>query len=137
MIDLFGDALTTEMKKCSKCGEVKPISEFGKANGANYARPHCSDCERELGRIRKKLREENKHTMPDKDYQCPICGRTEEDVRAKGGRNSGTWCCDHDHSTNKFRGWICHSCNRALGAFNEDIGRMKRAMDYLQNGGKI
>ena len=36
---------------------------------------------------------------------CEICGR----VPKRGGLHQ-----DHDHKTNRTRGWLCHRCNRAL-----------------------
>jgi hypothetical protein len=41
-------------------------------------------------------------------------------------------CCDHDHSTGEFRGWLFPKCNRMLGAANDNITTMKRGMAYLQ-----
>ena len=38
---------------------------------------------------------------------------------------------DHDHITKKPRGWICRSCNLALGYLNDDIDRLTSAIKYL------
>ena len=39
---------------------------------------------------------------------------------------------DHDHVTKKFRGWLCHSCNRALGGFSDSVDILKKAIIYLK-----
>lgn len=38
---------------------------------------------------------------------------------------------DHDHRTNKFRGWICSGCNRGLGAFRDDPQALRTAAYYV------
>jgi transposase-like protein len=40
---------------------------------------------------------------------------------------------DHNHTTKQFRGYLCHSCNRTIGQLDEDISRLYRAIEYLQN----
>ena len=42
---------------------------------------------------------------------------------------------DHDHSTNQFRGWICSSCNAALGHVDDSIERLSQLIGYLRRGG--
>lgn len=50
---------------------------------------------------------------------CEICG---------GG---GRICFDHDHSNGKFRGWICHGCNSALGFARDSVQQLQKLIDYL------
>lgn len=52
---------------------------------------------------------------------CGLCG----DV-------TDVWCADHDHKTGKFRDMICHSCNKGLGNFRDDVGRLEKAIKYLK-----
>jgi len=116
-------------KECSKCNEFLPLESFSKASGGNYARPECRSCANDLARERRSLRE--LHGDAPEGYQCPICLGTEVDVRGKGGGTS-TWVVDHCHEVGDFRGWLCHSCNRAIGCFNDDVPRLKRAINYLR-----
>lgn len=45
---------------------------------------------------------------------------------------------DHDHKTNKFRGWLCTRCNVALGMAKDDIGILLLLIKYLEMyGGNI
>ena len=68
--------------------------------------------------------------MPDEDtYICPICLGNSEEVGDLQNRTA--WVLDHCHVTNKFRGWLCHKCNRALGNFNDNVDILKRAIKYL------
>src|ERR1019366_9392740 len=39
---------------------------------------------------------------------------------------------DHDHKTNRFRGWLCSSCNTSLGKFGDDLAGIQRAALYIQ-----
>ena len=117
-------------KICNKCGNDVPLSGYTNASGGNYLRSECKTCERELGKVRAQLRKEN--MLPDENYECPICNRSADEVSGSGGKKSGVWCCDHDHTTNKFRGWLCHSCNRALGNMKDDVDQLKRAIEYLE-----
>jgi hypothetical protein len=54
-----------------------------------------------------------------------------------GNKNTGKYekykiCLDHDHSTNEFRGWLCHKCNRALGLLGDKEENVKKLLNYLQ-----
>ena len=39
---------------------------------------------------------------------------------------------DHCHKTGKFRGWICSSCNSALGFAYDNINILKAMITYLE-----
>jgi len=55
---------------------------------------------------------------------CAICGVNP----AATGRQLAR---DHDHKTQRFRGWLCMSCNTGLGQFKDDRVLLMRAVAYL------
>lgn len=126
MNTLFGPE-EVDVKECSKCKKILPLSAFSNANGAKYPRAECKKCSNFLAR---QIDGYRKLPRP-KDYRCPICLRTEEQCVGLGG-NAGPWCIDHDHATGEFRGWLCHQCNRGLGFFKDDVAMFERAIAYLQ-----
>ncbi len=125
---LFGPE-KRELRKCSKCHQKLPLSEFSPSSGAKYLRAECRNCNNKLS---KETARHKKYIPKPKDHICPICLRTEEECLGLGGKTNGAWCLDHDHTTNEFRGWLCHQCNRGLGFFKDDVERLERAIRYLQ-----
>lgn len=117
-------------KLCVKCNNILPMEQFSNASGGRYKRSECRSCEKELGRVRKLIKK-SAPPVPE-NYSCPICNRSAAEVKGRGGKKSGEWCCDHDHVTNTFRGWLCHQCNRALGGMNDSVDRLKAAIKYLE-----
>jgi hypothetical protein len=57
---------------------------------------------------------------PSIDGKCDLCGRV-----AKLN-------LDHDHDTGNFRGWLCTSCNMALGKLGDNLEGLMKAVQYLQ-----
>lgn len=121
--------LNQEDKICTKCNQLLPLSDFSPSGGANYLRRECKKCTNELTKTRKQLKLENGE--PPENYICPICYKDGEQVKGFGGKNLGPWVVDHNHKTKKFRGWLCHKCNRT---FNDDCTPelLIRAINYLQ-----
>jgi hypothetical protein len=127
--DLFEG--TEELTKvCGICLSSLPLSMFGTDGGANYLRYECKPCAKKQADIVKKLKK-SAPVVPT-DHSCPICQRPEEQIRKDSPNKKGVWCCDHDHTTNEFRGWLCHKCNLGLGNLNDNISRLKRAIKYLE-----
>lgn len=54
------------------------------------------------------------------DYKCAIC------------KQEVALVVDHDHKTNNIRGLLCKKCNLGLGHFNDEISRLKNAVNYME-----
>lgn len=59
---------------------------------------------------------------------CEVCGRPST-VR-NGNPVRLAW--DHDHKTGKFRGWLCHACNVALGLSEDNPAILQKLINYLE-----
>jgi len=55
---------------------------------------------------------------------CDICKEPEQKQRL---------ALDHDHVTNRPRGFLCRRCNQGLGFFRDDITIMAKAISYIQD----
>jgi hypothetical protein len=73
-----------------------------------------------------------RHGMTRSDYEkiyneqsglCAICGQPP--------REGKKLCIDHNHDTGAIRGLLCRNCNAAIGQLNDDIGMLKKAIQYL------
>lgn len=126
---------TDNTKVCNKCKRCLSTSEFSKHSASNYLRPECKKCNNILSKRRKELRDI--HGNPPNNYQCPICNRHEHEISSGGGQKSTRWVVDHDHKSNKFRGWLCHACNTGLGAFRDNQETLQKAINYLNKDLKI
>lgn len=120
------------MKTCNKCNRTLSDDFFSPHSAGNYGRPECKQCNNKLGKERTILR--NQYGDPPEGYLCPICGRNEEQVKGLGGKKCKPWVVDHDHVTGKFRGWLCHGCNRGVGCFKDNAETMGRGIIYLNGG---
>ncbi len=120
-----------ETRKCSKCGEVLPLTEeyFGRNQSTNtggdkYFRPECKKCTKEAGQGKNKAYKlAGKPKRPPLGTPCYNCGRTDRKL-----------VFDHDHETLEFRGWICDNCNRSIGMLGDTIESLERAIRYLKEG---
>jgi len=76
-------------------------------------------------RFRIRLVDFNK-LLSNQKGRCGICLSNKP-----GGK--GTWHVDHDHTTDKVRGLLCHNCNLGLGHFKDDPECCKLAANYLES----
>ena len=142
-----------EQKQCTTCEEFKGFEAFPKGkqrkDGSYALRPVCKVCtvkhnlqvyHDKGGKQKQKQRSFKnnlkKYGITPEDYQrlfdeqkgkCKICGSTES------FRNGSSYnlFVDHDHSTNKVRGLLCHNCNAGLGHFRDNEGYLNKAIEYL------
>lgn len=104
------NGFSTKYESCLNCGSSK-----NKHRGKGI----CEDCHKKLHpiAIRKHLNYSDA-TRP-KPKNCEICNR------------EGTIVFDHCHKNNKFRGWICMSCNTSLGHVKDKIEILQQMITYL------
>jgi hypothetical protein len=109
-------------QKCIYCQQVKSLSDFP---------PHSRyrHCIKEHTSIRKKL----KLSAPDKPTVCECCGKIPK-IHPKTGKP--TWCLDHNHTNNEFRGWVCDRCNSGIGKLGDNIEGLVKALNYLLSRNK-
>lgn len=137
-----------ESKRCSKCRQPKPRSEFRDRPGSRLGlQSQCKPCQTETRRkASKKWHATNKdyiisakrqrlmlrYGMTLEDYEnrlaeqgggCAICGGVNY-----SGRNLAV---DHCHATGDVRALLCDRCNRGIGYFGECAELMRKTIDYL------
>lgn len=140
-----------DTKVCTKCGETKPCSEFGKSRDGKYGpvlRPACKRCNSERairwqqdnpGRLvshkRKRLLADLYGLTPERYSAilrsqggvCAVCGKAPGGTHARDFRLA----VDHCHESGQVRGLLCQKCNRAIGLLGDDPILMRKAISYL------
>ncbi len=58
--------------------------------------------------------------------KCAICKREDANIKVN------KFYIDHDHTTGKVRGVLCHHCNSAIGYFKDNIELLLLAIEYLK-----
>ncbi len=66
----------------------------------------------------------------EQEDKCKICHK-EETAKGRGGKLRPL-SVDHDHSSKKIRGLLCHTCNVLLGNAKDSIRLLLSAVDYLK-----
>ena len=107
-----------QAKQCKECGKIKFLDEFPLFSTKGAGRKNtCKSCSNHHATVRRRLRRQHPVPAPG---ECPSCGRHTVD-----------WVLDHDHHTDRFRGYICDSCNVAFGKFNDDPYIMQRSLNSV------
>ena len=118
------------MRECRECRIEKPLDRYEKT-GHGYLRKICMSCRSSRKRMKRLPRQfgisyqDLLMMKEDQDYKCAICGIHEENTTKK-------LAVDHDHKTNRVRGYLCNNCNRGIGLLKDDVEVMKRAIVYLE-----
>jgi hypothetical protein len=109
---------------CNRCvNKVKKGEKSCKACKA-YNRQQTRINGSTIKLIRKKDHGAVLKALKDPKIHCAICKR-----KTPNGKG---WCVDHCHSSKKFRGILCSSCNLGLGILGESVKNLKTAIMYLE-----
>jgi hypothetical protein len=146
-------------KVCSKCGQTKPIEEFGKTTAETRIgwawRSWCRDCDKARCKIYgvgnkpkrnarlKQWRKDNpdkarvldRKRMLKHKYGLTVAA-ADALFSAASGRcevcgGVSKLCIDHCHTTGRVRGILCASCNTFLGRIENNSGLLTRLEAYL------
>ena len=137
-------------KRCSKCKEIKPKSDFCKNKSrkdglAYYCKPCKNGMHIEYQKtdtakknhvdVIRKSHLKSKYGVTQDEYDlnlelqdnaCKIC-------KTDASEFTSSLHVDHCHETGELRGLLCVSCNSALGQFKDDIELLEDAIDYVKN----
>ena len=59
------------------------------------------------------------------NYKCVICFKPQAEL-------TKALCVDHNHSTGKIRGLLCHNCNNGLGLYYDSPANLRCAANYIE-----
>lgn len=115
-------------KPCKMCA----VTFTPKAPSEHYCSDKCKDdgiADAFLHRLYHISLEDYKDLFIAQDGKCCIC-KTDGTVRASA-HHTMPLVIDHDHTTGKVRGLLCHTCNSALGQFKDSVDILNTAIEYL------
>ena len=108
---------------CIDCQENKPMSDYYDYGYKTLSGVHrrCKPCYNLNSRKLYHLKKENPY--PHMNPVCDCCGAL--------GENEAL-ALDHDHRTDKFRGFLCRSCNTGIGSLGDTLEGLYKAVSYLK-----
>ena len=131
------------VKRCSKCGESKPLDDFHRCRAKSHGRAaYCRGCTREVQRdwraanpllqrqyARRALlkryglsAEQFDALLVAQAGRCDICSDPLDDALH----------IDHCHATGSVRGLLCIHCNTGIGKLRDRPALLRAAADYLE-----
>ena len=75
--------------------------------------------------------EEGSRLYNEQGGKCALCGDS-LGPRDSAGLVPRLAQLDHDHHSGQIRGVLCGPCNRGLGLFDDNPGRLRAAAAYLE-----
>lgn len=135
----FELALVPAGKRCSRCGQTKPIEEFTlnrkrKGGRASWCKP-CVSTYLKSG-VKRKSRLKTTYGISVERYNamlaaqrgvCAVCGHPPT-VDQIGRKHLHV---DHCHLSGEIRGLLCSACNTALGLLRDDPAVIVKLHNYL------
>lgn len=135
-LTFIGENADIPAKECSKCGEIKPLSNYAPDTRRTLGiQSHCRECVNKYQsnvRTKERVRNDNLRTLYKitlEDYtkiynsqegKCLICNKWFTQL-----------VVDHCHDTKKVRGLLCTNCNIGIGNLQHDVQFLINAIKYL------
>ena len=115
----------THCPKGHKYSDVPDETTFYRKDGARG----CRVCYRER---RSKVYRRYLYALTIEDFRAMVASQSNRCLICKRSPEpDDTLTVDHDHITGEVRGLLCGPCNRGLGSFGDDTGRLEAAIAYL------
>jgi hypothetical protein len=132
--DVFLQDFKDGTKVCTYCKKELPVKAFPlwstTAFGGQMRRSACRECQSKHAKIIERLYK----SAPPRPNKCECCGiKVENITNKKKYSNSGVLQLDHEHTTEKFRGWVCYACNQGIGKLGDNLKGVIKAVLYLSN----
>ena len=127
-------------QQCVYCQEYKPLSDFPPHSRYKLGVDNrCRVCINKNSVLIRKLKKEAPpapertpapaQVLSEAPERCECCGKIPK-IDSKTGKTQSLRL-DHDHSTEKFRGWICDRCNSGIGKLGDNTDGIVKALNYL------
>lgn len=135
---------------CSTCHVYKPVDAFTWDKDRNRPRRLCHACVNEREKQRNDSPEgrrtrrakglAQRYGITEAEYEdlwtrqqgrCGICATPVANLLDYDGDGRRSVHLDHCHNSLTIRGILCRDCNIGLGAFKDDPGKLRAAVNYL------
>ena len=114
-----------ELVECKCCGKLLPWNHYNwvlkgtsKTLKKTLNSRTCKSCTNMNNKVVSEIKKKN--PPPPKGTHCAIDGCENVDLH-----------CDHNHRSNKFRGYICTQHNTGLGKLGDSIPEVIKCVKYL------
>jgi hypothetical protein len=122
--------MASPTKRCSHCGETKPIDDFfprrsRKDGRVEYCRP-CAQLRKRMNGLHERYGitpQEFDALMTSQGGGCAICRKPPRSRRLH---------VDHEHVTGRIRGLLCFKCNASIGYMHDSPALLQAAISYLE-----
>jgi Recombination endonuclease VII len=133
------------LRKCGRCGEIKPLELFLKLGRAKNGRGGiCKSCcnaaskawAKENPAPYKATARRTKHLLrygiTQQDYESMFVAQNGVCAICSSRANRDRLDVDHCHSTGKVRGLLCGCCNSAIGLLRDNPALIMTAAKYVE-----
>lgn len=112
------------VKHAQRINKAAKIADLKKNNPEKMLDYEIADIARKYG-ISK---DEYKRLLCSQNGLCAVCGQSQQGTGSRKRLH-----LDHDHKFGAVRGFLCQSCNHAIGCAKDDPVLLRKMAEYLEN----